>query len=111
MSQRFNQWLGMEPGDQPGELILNTRPEHEVMPGTIHFAVLTTLAEVAASQVAESAIVPCQLNVNLLRRASPGRLEAKGILIKKGRRQTLCEGEVRQDGKLVAKVAVLFAVV
>lgn len=110
MSQRFNQWLGMAQGEDPGELILDTRPEHEVMPGTIHFAVLTTLAEVAASQVAGSAVVPSQISVHLVRRATPGRLEARGILIKQGRRQTVCDGEVTQNGKLVARVTVLFAV-
>ena len=107
---RFNQWLGMQAGDEPGELFLETRAEHEVMPGTVHFAVLTTLAEVAASQVAGSAVVPCNISVHLLRRAAPGRLDAKGVLVKKGRTQTVCEGEVRQDGKLVAKATVLFAV-
>ena len=107
----FNQWLGFKSGDDHATVILDTRPEHQVMPGTIHFAVLTTLAEVAASQVADAAVVPSSVNVQLMRRAKPGRLVGKGILLKKGRRLMVCEGEVRQDDELVAKATVQFAVI
>ena len=106
----FNRWLGMTPGDDDATVVLDTRPEHEVMPGTIHFAVLTTLAEVAASQAAEASIVPSSVQVQLLRRAVPGRLVAKGIALKRGRRLIVCEGEVRQNDRLVAKATVQFAV-
>ena len=92
-------------------MILDTRPEHEVMPGTVHFAVLTTLAEVAASTVTGASVVPTQIGVSLMRRASPGRLIGKGKLLKKGRTLAFCEGEVFQDDRLVAKVNVQFAVV
>lgn len=105
----FNRELGMEVGPD-GTVLLDTRPEHEVMPGTVHFAVLATLAEVAAAQKLGVSVVPAQVSLNLLRRARPGRLEARGSVVRTGRRLAVAEGEVRQEGKLVAKATVTFAV-
>ena len=105
----FNRWLGMRRLEN-GDLHLDTRPEHEVMPGTIHFAVLTTLAEVAAASSVEAGVVPTNVNISLLRRAEPGVLIARGRLLKKGRRLAFAEGEVFQGERLVAKAAVQFAV-
>lgn len=105
----FNRWLGMEPGEDGASVILETRPEHEVMPGTVHFAVLTTLGEVAAAQAVGTSVVPASVTVQLLRRARPGRLVGRGKVLKTGRRLATAEGEVTRDGELVAKVAVTFA--
>ncbi|MFN7941485.1 MAG: PaaI family thioesterase [Thermoanaerobaculia bacterium] len=109
----FNRALGFAADDE-GTIVLDTRPEHEVMPGTIHFAVLATLGEVAAASAAAAGasarqIVPTHLAVQLLRRAVPGRLAARGRLLKSGRTLAFAEGEVTQEGQLVAKVAVTFA--
>ena len=109
MNENFNDRLGMRPGDD-GTIVLDTRPEHQVMPGTIHFAVLTTLAEVSAAGAVGGPVVPTNVNVHLLRRAEPGRLVGKGILLKRGRRLAFAEGEVHQNGRLVAKASVQFAV-
>ncbi len=111
MSMGFNGWLGLKRGDDENTVLLDTRPEHEVMPGTIHFAVLTTLAEVSASTVAAASVVPSCLTVQLMRRAVPGRLIGRGILLKRGKKLIFCEGEVYQNERLVAKVAVQFAVI
>lgn len=107
----FNQGLGLEPGDDPHSVVLETRPEHQVMPGTIHFAVLTTLAEVSAAQSVGNPVVPASIQVTLLRRASPGRLVGRGRLLKRGRRLAFCEGEVWSGDQLVAKASVQFAIV
>jgi len=104
----FNQTLGLTPGDG-GAVILDTRPEHEVVPGTIHFAVLATVAEVAAAGAVEAPVVPTSIALSLISRARPGRLEGRGRLLKRGRRLAFAEGEVFQDGELVAKAAVTFA--
>jgi uncharacterized protein (TIGR00369 family) len=106
----FSSQLGLvvEPD---GSVRLETRPEHEVTPGTIHFAVLATLCEVAAAQAIGQPIVPVTLTVHLLRRATPGRLSARGRLLKRGRRLSVAEGEVTQGDRLVAKTTVTFAVV
>ncbi len=105
----LNDWLGMRPGEEPGQVLLDTRPEHQVAPGLIHFAVLATLAEVSAAAAVAAAVVPTTISINLMRRAAPGRLVGKGTVVKRGRTLTVAEGEVLQDGKLVAKATVTFA--
>lgn len=103
----FNTDLGLRlDGD---ELVLDTRPEHQVAPGLIHFAVLATLAEVSAARAVGGGVVPTSLTLNLLRRAEPGRLVARGSLVKRGRTLSVAEGEVSQNGRLVAKAVVQFA--
>ncbi len=109
MPPGFNDWLGLEPGADGGAVTLDTRPEHEVIPGTVHFAVLATLAEVAAARAVAAPVVPASISLNLLSAARPGRLEGHGRLIKRGRRLSVAEGEVRQGDKLVAKATVTFA--
>lgn len=105
----FNRVLGLAPGDN-GEVVLDTREEHEVAPGTIHFAVLATLAEVAAAGAAGRAVVPAALTVQLFRRARPGRLVGRGRLLRAGSRLVFSEGDVLQDDELVARATVTFAV-
>jgi hypothetical protein len=46
----FNQNLGFRLGEDGQSIVLDPKPEHQVAPGVIHFAVLTTLAEVSAAQ-------------------------------------------------------------
>lgn len=106
----FNQALGLVAGDD-GAIVLDTRPEHEVAPETVHFAVLTTLGEVAAAQAVGAPVVPATVNVSLLTRARPGRLVGRGRLLRRGRTLAVAEGEVFQDERLVAKVAVTFALI
>ncbi len=105
----FNTELGLEP-TADGNVILETRPEHEVAPGTVHFAVLATLAEVAAAGATGQAVMPTNLQLNLMRRAVPGTLEGRGKVLKAGRTLIFAEGEVYQNEKLVAKATVTFAV-
>ncbi len=104
----FNRTLGLRrEGD---EVVLDTKPEHEVIPGVIHFAVLTTMCEVAAAGAVDASVVPASLTVNLLERAAPGKLVARGKVIRKGKRLAVAEGEVYAGGTLVAKAVVTFAV-
>lgn len=105
--ESFNDHLGLViEGDA---VVLDTRPEHQVAPDLVHFAVLATLAEVAAARAVAAPLVPAGLHLDLLSAARPGRLEARGRLIKRGRRLSFAEGEVRQNDKLVAKASVTFA--
>jgi len=90
-------------------IVLETKPEHQVAPGLIHFAVLVTLAEVSAARAVGAPVVPSSLTVNLLRRAEPGTLTARGTVVKKGRTLSVAEGEVFQNDRLVAKAVVQFA--
>lgn len=105
----FNTSLGLRPGDEPGTILLDPRPEHQVAPDVVHFAVLTTLAEVAAASAVEAAVVPATVTVHLLSRARLAPLVGRGRLLRRGQRLAVAEGEVTQDGKLVAKATVQFA--
>lgn len=104
----FNSSLGLKP-DKDG-VILDTRPEHQVAPDLIHFAVLTTLAEVSAARAVGIPVVPAQISVSLMSAARPGRLVGKGRVLRQGKRLAVAEGEVWQDDRLVAKATVNFAV-
>ena len=105
----FNHHLGLRLSDDGAAVVLDPKPEHEAAPGTIHFAVLVTLAEVAAAHAAAASVVPTTVTVQLLRRAKPDRLEARGRVVKFGRILIFAEGEVFQAGEMVAKAAVTFA--
>jgi len=89
--------------------VLDAADAHLVAPETVHFAVLATLAEVAAAQAVGAPVVPAAVTVNLLARARPGRLVGRGRVLRRGRRLAVAEGEVTQDGELVAKATVTFA--
>lgn len=107
----FNARLGFTRGDAPHTIELDAGAEHEVVPGTIHFAVLTTLGEVAASSSVDAPVVPVAVHVQLLTRAKPGRLLARGTLLRRGGRLAFARGEVEQDGRTIAAVDVTFALV
>ena len=106
----FNNTLGLKAGEGAGEVVLDTRPEHEVGPGFVHFAVLATVAEVAAAGAAGATVVPAQVSLNLLSPAKSGRLVGRGKVIRRGKRLIVAEGEVWQSDALVAKATVTFAV-
>ncbi|HSK79725.1 MAG TPA: PaaI family thioesterase, partial [Thermoanaerobaculia bacterium] len=110
MTANFNDALGMRPGDEPGTILLDPRPEHQVAPGVIHFAVLTTLAEVSAANAVGAPVVPASVTVHLLSRAGLAPLVGRGKVLRRGKRLAVAEGEVTQDGELVAKATVQFAV-
>jgi acyl-coenzyme A thioesterase PaaI-like protein len=55
--------------------------------------------------------VPVSITVHLLSRAGLAPLVGHGRLLRKGKRMAVAEGEVTQDGQLVAKATVQFAIV
>lgn len=105
----FNRWLGLTPGEDESTVFLDPRPEHLIAPDLVHFAVLTTLAEVAAGRAVGVPIVPATVTVHLLQPARATRLVGRGHVLRRGRRLATAEGEVLQDGKLVAKATITFA--
>jgi acyl-coenzyme A thioesterase PaaI-like protein len=107
----FNTTLGLRPGDEPGTMVLDPRPEHQVAPDVIHFAVLTTVAEISAAAAVGAPVVPATVTVHLLSRARLTPLVGKGRVLRKGKRLAVAEGEVTQQGELVAKAIVQFALV
>lgn len=106
----FNSRLGLRP-QTDGSVTLDASEEHQVAPDTIHFAVLVTIAEVSAARSVGAPVVPASVQLQLLRRARPGRLVGRGTTLKRGRRLATAEGEVFQDDKLVAKATVTFALI
>jgi acyl-coenzyme A thioesterase PaaI-like protein len=104
----FNAALGLRPTDDGAGVLLDTRPEHEAAPGTIHLAVLATVAEVAAAWAVGGAVLPIEVHLQLLRRAAPGQLVGRGRVLRRGGRLAFAEGEVFQGDTLVAKAAVTF---
>ncbi len=106
----FNGNLGLTPGPEEGTLQLDPRDEHLVAPDTVHFAVLSTMAEIAAAGSVAAPVVPAAVTVNLLSRARQRPLTARGRLLKRGRRLAVATGEVHQEGRLVAHAQVTFAV-
>lgn len=104
----FNSDLGLR--SDGGTLILDPRPEHEVAPGTVHFAVLTALAEISAARAADAAVVPVEVSAQFLRRADSAKpLVGEGRVHKAGRTLIFADGEVRQEGEVVARASVTFA--
>jgi acyl-coenzyme A thioesterase PaaI-like protein len=51
------------------------------------------------------------VHAQLLSRARPGRLVARGVLLKRGARLAFARGEVEQEGRRVAAVDVTFALI
>ena len=106
----FNRNLGFRLDAEADSIVLEPLAEHEVVPGTIHFAVLATLGEVAAAHAAAASVVPTHVSLQLLKRATPhAPIEARGRVLRSGRTLIFAEGEVSQHGELVAKVTVTFA--
>ncbi|MEM8960775.1 MAG: PaaI family thioesterase [Acidobacteriota bacterium] len=103
----FNSWLDMQPADDGG-VHLTPREEHQAAPDVVHFAVLTTLAEVSAAHAVGAPVVPSTVTVHLLRRARLAPLVGRGTILRRGRKQAVVEGTVTQDGELVAKATVQF---
>ncbi len=105
----FNGSLGLRLAAHGNGVELDPTSAHEVAPGTIHFAVLATLAEVAAAHAAGAAVVPTHVSVQLMRRARTERLEARGRVLRSGRTLIFAEAEVTQGDELIAKATVTFA--
>lgn len=107
----FNHNLGLE--RTTDGVALEAGPAHEVAPGVVHFAVLATIAEVAAAHVVGAPLVPAQVSLSLLARARPGRLLGRGELVRRGGRLAVAIGRVYAvDGDqetLVAQATVTFA--
>ncbi len=107
----FNQRLGLQPGSDGASIELEAGDQHLVAPDTVHFAVLATLGEVAAAQAVGLGVVPVAVSLQLMRRARPGKLVARGRKHKAGRSMAFADGEVFQNDQLVARVNVTFALV
>ena len=85
LTERMQRRVEKSLGDSDAAvLVLNG--EHEVGPGFVHFAVIATVAEVAAAGAVGASVVPAQISLNLLSPAKSGRLVGRGNVIRRGKR-------------------------
>lgn len=116
----FHASIGISVGSvREGEvdLMLEARPDHANLHGTVHGGVLATLADTAAGLAVRSAIAPgsghvsVNLDVQYLAPARPGTLLATGRVLRLGRRIAFAEAEVTDaDGTTLARAQVTVAV-
>jgi uncharacterized protein (TIGR00369 family) len=107
--------LQVEPGDAgTGSVRIDARDEHLNENGTVHGGVLATMIDVAMGTAVTTAggesPVTVSLTVTYLEPGRPGRLEARAKVRKRGKRLTVVEAEVVQDGDVVADALATFAV-
>jgi uncharacterized protein (TIGR00369 family) len=99
------------------ELVLDARPDHVNLHGTVHGGVLATLADTAAGVAVRSATAEpggrhasVNLDIQYLSPATTGTLRATGRVVKLGRRLAFAEAEVTDaDGTTVARAQVTVA--
>ncbi len=96
-----------------GKVVVDADERHLNPHGTVHGGVLATMIDVAmGSAVAEGTDgipVTVSLTVTYLEPGKPGRLEAVARVRKRGKRLTMIEAEVTQDGDVVADALATFA--
>ena len=96
-----------------GKVVVDADERHLNPHGTVHGGVLATMIDVAmGSAVAEGTDgtpVTVSLTVTYLEPGRPGRLEATAQVRKRGKRLTMVEAEVTQDGDVVADALATFA--
>ena len=89
-------------------VVLDVDERHLNPGGTVHGGALATLADtamgaaVAAGADGDERPVTVEMKVSYLEPGGPGRLTARSIVRKRGRRITILEVEIEQDGDLVA---------
>lgn len=110
----INRTLGIKllrSGSEGGEVCMEDCSDHTQEGGVVHGGILTTLADTAAVY----AILPdlpegkrmtsIEFKMNFFRPglASGGPLLGRSSLLKRGRKVNVCEAEVLQDDRLLAK--------
>src|SRR3712207_892423 len=115
MGFREHVGLQVEPGDEgTGRVVLDAGDEHLNPHGTVHGGVLATMLDVAMGTAVATAggdsPVTVSLTVTYLEPGRPGRLTASAKVRKRGKRLLVVEGQVEQDGDVVADALATFSV-
>lgn len=103
-----------EVSDGVGRVVVDVEDQHLNPHGTVHGGLMATMLD-AAMGTAVSASgrdlpVTVSLTVTYLEPGRPGRLEATARVRKNGRKLLVVEGEVTQDGDVLADALGTFAV-
>ena len=106
--------LEIEPdGDGASLVVVEAGQQHLNPGGTVHGGVLATMLDAAMGSAVAAAgrdlPVTVSLTVAYLEPGQPGRLEATARVRKHGRRLLVVEGEVTQDGDVLADALATFA--
>jgi uncharacterized protein (TIGR00369 family) len=109
----FHRWIGIELLDaRPGEvdLVLEAEPRHLNLQGLLHGGMIATLADTATGLAVRTKLEPgtrhvtVQLDVQFLSPGRPGKIFARGRVIRAGRQIAHTEAEITDaGGKLLAK--------
>jgi uncharacterized protein (TIGR00369 family) len=115
MGFREHVQLQVEPGDEgTGRVLLDAGDDHLNPHGTVHGGVLATMLDVAMGTAVATAggdsPVTVSLTVTYLEPGRPGRLEATAKVRKRGKRLLVVEGQVEQEGDVVADALATFSV-
>ncbi len=115
MGFRENVGLQVRPREEGvGHVVLDAADEHLNPHGTVHGGVLATMLDVAMGTAVATAggdsPVTVSLTVTYLEPGRPGRLEATARVRKRGKRLLVVEGQVEQDGDVVADALATFSV-
>ena len=107
--------LQVEPGEEGVGLVhLDADDEHLNPHRTVHGGVLATMLDVAMGTAVATAggdsPVTVSLTVTYLEPGRPGRLTASAKVRKRGKRLLVVEGQVEQDGDVVADALATFSV-
>lgn len=107
--------LQVEPGEEGVGLVrLDAGDDHLNPHGTVHGGVLATMLDVAMGTAVATAggdsPVTVSLTVTYLEPGRPGRLTASAKVRKRGKRLLVVEGQVEQDGDVVADALATFSV-
>lgn len=107
----FREDIGLQVSDD--RVVLDATDRHLNQHGRVHGGVIATMIDVAmGSAVAagsEGAPVTVALTVTYLEPGQSGRLEAFARVRKRGKRLTVVEAEVQQDGDVIADALATFA--
>lgn len=97
-----------------GMVVVDADEQHLNPHGTVHGGLLATMLDVAMGEaVAEAGgerPVTVSLTVTYLAPGGPGRLEATAEVRKRGKRLLVVQGEVTQDGEVLADALGTFSV-
>lgn len=114
----FRQHIGLQvlDGNEEGvgQVRLDAGDRHLNRHGTVHGGVLATMIDVAMGTAVAAAggesPATVSLTVTYLEPGRPGELTATARVRKRGRRLTMVEAEVLQEGDVVADALATFAV-
>ncbi len=115
--ESFNDHVGVDvvdAGDGRATVVLQAGDHHLNTRGSVHGGAVATLADVAMGAAVRSAgaenVATIEMKVTYLEPGQAGELRALAQVRKRGRRISIVEAEIEQDGATVAHAIATFTV-